>query len=608
MVDMALALLSLGLAYLLRFNFHIPESELVTFPLVFPTVLVLRAVLFLAFGTNIGIIRYTSTKDITRLFLVVSLGSFVFGLVNFVTGVLVSDYFLIPFSIIIMEYFITLVALISLRVGVRVLYFQLKTPNSEKTTVLIFGAGDSGIITKRTLDRDGGTAYRILAFVDEQRSKVGKKIEGIRIYNLASLPEILEKNEVDQMIISIQQLDRAKKAEVVEVCLQHNVKVLTVPPVTNWINGELSFKQIKKVRIEDLLGREPIQLNADSIRAQLQDKVILITGGAGSIGREIVKQVSGYNPKRLVLLDQAESALYELEIEMREEQPSVNCEVVIGNIRSRERLENVYKTYQPQVVFHAAAYKHVPLMEDNPSEAILTNVMGTRNLVDLAEENGVEKFVMVSTDKAVNPTNVMGASKRIAEIYTQARNQHSKTRFVTTRFGNVLDSNGSVIPLFRKQIEKGGPVKVTHPEITRFFMTIPEACQLVLEAGAMGEGGEIFIFDMGSSVRIMDLAKQMIQLSGLELDRDIQIEITGLRPGEKLYEELLADKEKTIPTHHPQIMIAKVQEYDLQEVANKIDALIDMYEQQDNVSIVTQMKEIVPEYRSHNSVYSKLDA
>jgi FlaA1/EpsC-like NDP-sugar epimerase len=362
------------------------------------------------------------------------------------------------------------------------------------------------------------------------------------------------------------------------------------------------------VQIEDLLEREPIKLDEANINAQIKGKTILVTGAAGSIGSEISRQVAKFQPGKLILLDQAESPLYELEIECRENYSDVQSEVVIGDVRNFQRMENVFRTFRPNFVYHAAAYKHVPMMELNPSESILTNVLGTRNTADLAVKYGAEKFVMVSTDKAVNPTNVMGASKRIAEIYTQALNKVSTTtRFVTTRFGNVLGSNGSVIPRFKQQIESGGPVTITDPEITRYFMTIPEACRLVLEAGCMGKGGEIFIFDMGKSVKIIDLARKMIQLSGLEPGKDIEIAVTGLRPGEKLYEELLNNKENTLPTHHPKIMIARVAEYEFEKAAADISELVSLFNGQNNVEIVSKMKAMVPEYVSNNSVFEKLD-
>jgi FlaA1/EpsC-like NDP-sugar epimerase len=399
----------------------------------------------------------------------------------------------------------------------------------------------------------------------------------------------------------------SRKQEIIELCLKYNTKVLNVPPVNNWINGELSFKQIRKVKIEELLERDPIKLNEDNIKQQIHNKVVLITGAAGSIGSEIARQLIKYQPKLLVLLDQAETPLYEVDLEILERLKPGQFEIVIGDIRVKERMDKLFSTFKPQIIFHAAAYKHVPMMENNPSESILTNVLGTKIIADLADKYKSETFVLVSTDKAVNPTSIMGASKRIGEIYVQSLNKKSTTKYITTRFGNVLGSSGSVIPRFRQQIENGGPITITHPDITRYFMTIPEACQLVLEAGAMGKGGEIFIFDMGKSVKIIDLAKKMIQLSGMTLDKDIRIVTTGLRPGEKLYEELLNNSENTIPTHHAQILIAKVREYDYETISGEIETLITLFEKQDNFAIVGKMKQIVPEYKSNNSVFEKLD-
>jgi FlaA1/EpsC-like NDP-sugar epimerase len=425
------------------------------------------------------------------------------------------------------------------------------------------------------------------------------------------LPELIKENEIELVIISIQKISPLKKNEITDICLENNIKVLTVPPVTNWINGELSFNQIKSIKIEDLLERDPIKLDDDLINAQLKNKTILITGAAGSIGSELARQCATYSPKKIYLLDQAESPLHELELELTDKFSSNNFETVIADIRNKDRLENVFKSFIPELVFHAAAYKHVPMMENNPSESILTNILGTISLARLSVEFQVKKFVMVSTDKAVNPTNVMGASKRIAEIFVQSLNKKIKsetsTQFITTRFGNVLGSNGSVIQLFKKQLQNGGPLTITHPDVTRFFMTIPEACQLVLEAGMMGKGGEIFIFDMGKSVKIIDLAKNMIKLAGLELGKDINIATTGLRPGEKLYEELLNDSESTIPTHHEKIMIASVREYDFELVEKNITELITLFKTQQNDKIVGKMKELVPEYISNNSPFEKLD-
>jgi FlaA1/EpsC-like NDP-sugar epimerase len=539
--------------------------------------------------------------------MVVTMVSASFIILNLVLF-LIQDSFLLPFSVIIIEYLATIFLMIAFRLAVKLIYFEFKSASNEKVVVAIFGAGEAGIITKRTLGRDHEKRYNIVAFFDHNKNLQGKKVEGVSIFSPERMAGILEKNEVEQVIISAQNLSKAIKQEIVDVCLPFGIKVLHLPPVRSWARGELNTAQLRQVRIEDLLGREPIHLDNTNIKSQLSQKRVLVTGAAGSIGSEIARQVSEYFPSHLYLLDQAESPLYEIDLEIRDKFGSNFSEPIIADVSNKERMRKVFEAFKPDVVYHAAAYKHVPMMEENPSEAILTNVAGSKNLVDLAHEFGVNSFVMVSTDKAVNPTNVMGASKRVAEIYAQSMNNISKTNFITTRFGNVLGSNGSVIPLFRKQIENGGPLTVTHPEITRFFMTIPEACQLVLEAGAMGKGGEIFIFDMGKAIKIIDLAKKMIKLSGLELGTDIDIKFTGLRAGEKLYEELLNDTENTQPTHHPQIMIAKVQEANMEEITEPINALIASPSTNDNFKLVSLVKQLVPEYKSQNSVYSKLDA
>ena len=606
-IDMCICLFSLVLAYLVRFNFSIPQLAIDDFPLVFALVLGIRAISFYISKIYQGIVKYTSSKDSQRIFIVITLGSLIFVLINVISSNFINGKFPIPFSIIIIDYMATTFLMISLRVMFKALYFELTNPNKEKRSVIIFGAGESGIITKRTLDRDAGTKYKVLAFIDDDKKKQGKMLEGSSIFGLDKLNELLQNNNVAHLIISVQNLLPARKQQIVDICLNYTTKVLNVPPVTNWINGELSFKQIKKVQIEELLGRDPILLDKEDIKKQLSGKVILVTGAAGSIGSEIVRQIIPFHPKKIILVDQAESPLYDMELELFDKHKELSYEVVMGDIRNKERMENVFTTFKPQIVFHAAAYKHVPMMENNPSESILTNVLGTKTLADLSVEHKVERFVMVSTDKAVNPTNVMGASKRIAEIYTQSLSKISGTKFITTRFGNVLGSSGSVIPRFRQQIENGGPVTITHPEITRYFMTIPEACQLVLEAGAMGKGCEIFIFDMGQSIKIVDLAKKMIKLSGLVLDKDIRIAYTGLRPGEKLFEELLADHENTLPTHHKQIMVAQVKEYNFNEITNTINEMIALFDKQDNKLIVKKMKLLVPEFKSNNSVYEALD-
>ena len=606
LIDMSICFGSLMLAYQLRFNFRVPESEIQLWKYSITTVLLLRFISFLISRIYQGIIRYTNTRDALRVFFTVTTVSLILSVLNIISFASIGFY-LVPYSIIIIDYFTTVFCLTAFRILVKSVYQELKNPSRDKQAVIIYGAGESGLITKRALDRDAGSRYKVVAFVDDDSSKKGKTVEGIRVYPAAELEDLMRSNDVAQLIISIQNISATQKQTIIEKCLAYDVNVLNVPPVNNWINGELSYKQIKKIRIDDLLERDPIRLDLDLIRNQLTNKTILITGAAGSIGSELVRQVLPFKPKYLIMLDQAESALYELELEIAEKYRFKNFEGVIADVRQAERMDRVFDFFKPDVVFHAAAYKHVPVMENNPSEAILTNVQGTKILADLACKYNVDKFVMISTDKAVNPSSIMGATKRIAEIYCQSLNKIGPTKFVTTRFGNVLDSNGSVIPRFKKQIEEGGPLTVTHPDITRFFMTIPEACQLVLEAGAMGNGGEIYIFDMGTSIKIIDLAHKMIRLSGLTVGKDIQITFTGLRPGEKIFEELLADKETTLPTHHEKILIARVREYEFEQIKKDITDLILLFKLQDNESIVSKMKLIVPEYMSANSVFEKLD-
>lgn len=607
LIDLAMVLGSIGIAYLLRFDFSIPAVEIAAFPVVIPVMLGVRLISFLLARIPWGIVRYMSQRDAMRILLTLAAGTGVFFATNQLTRLLVNGSYIIPHSIIFIEFLATSFGMIATRLLYKALWLELKNPTRDKTEVIIFGAGESGVITKRTLDRDAGTGYRVLAFIDDDTAKHGRKLEGVTISGPDKLPELFSKSEQVQVILSIQQISATRKQEIVDFCLTHNVRVLSVPPVSNWINGELSFRQIRKIRIEELLEREPIRLDEANISAQLAGKTILVTGAAGSIGSELVRQIARFRPGLLVLLDQSESPLYDMELELAE-LTGLRYEVVIGDVRNRERMSNVFRTFRPQLVYHAAAYKHVPMMELNPSEAVRTNVQGTTVTADLAVEYGVEKFVMISTDKAVNPTNVMGASKRVAEMYAQALNNHiNSTRFVTTRFGNVLGSQGSVIPRFRQQIENGGPVTITDPEITRYFMTIPEACRLVLEAGCMGKGGEIFIFDMGRSVKIVDLARKMILLSGLEPDKDIAITYTGLRPGEKLYEELLNNSENTLPTHHEKIMIAKVPAADYHALSAQVNELISLFDAQDNMTLVAKMKTIVPEFKSNNSVYQQLD-
>ena len=604
-VDIGVVVFSFFAAYMLRFDFSIPSVEIPQLKNGVFIFIGVRAISFFIAKTYSGIIRYTSSEDAVRIVVTIASGSVLFCILNFIGFGFYSKY-LLPFTIIFIDFLLTVFFMIALRLGVKMIYLEISNPSKYKNNVVIYGAGKSGIITKRTLDRDAGIGYKVLAFFDDSKTLSNKKIEGVIILNTTLLDSFLSENKVSQLIISIQKPEFESKQKVIAICLKHNVNILTVPPVNNWINGELSLKQIKKIKIEDLLGRAAIELKNEAIIGQIKNRIILVTGAAGSIGSGLVREIIGQQPKFLYLLDQSESPLFELENELLS-LGYKNFEVVIADVRNLERMENVFNSFSPEMVFHAAAYKHVPLMEMNPTEAVFTNVLGTKNMVDLSIKYGVDKFVFISTDKAVNPTSVMGATKRVAEIYAQSAKSESTTKFITTRFGNVLGSNGSVIPLFKKQIDAGGPLTVTHKDVTRYFMTIPEACQLVLEAATMGQGGEIFVFDMGEPVKIIDLAKSMIQLSGLELDKDIKIEVTGLRPGEKLFEELLNQKENTITTHHPKILVAKVREYDFLEINTSITELINLFNNQDNDSVILKIKQLVPEYKSNNSEFSKFD-
>lgn len=604
--DMFLSFVAIWAAYLLRFNFNIPADEVKTMPLILSLVILSRAISALLFQTHRSIVRLTSTKDVERIFISVAVVSVFFMLVNPLMFV-VKGIYLIPYSIIIIDGILCVFLMVTSRFLIKAIIHEINSSRKEKFKVLIYGAGETGLLAKRAIERDAGAKYKVINYIDDNPQKIGKKIQGVFIRSGSDLSELLANQDIKLLILATETIAAVKKQQVIDLCLANNTRIFSVPPVKRWINGELSFKQIKKIDVKDLLEREPIKLDTELIAKSITNKVILVTGAAGSIGSELVRQILPFFPARLILLDQAESPLYELERELNTDNNFLKLEFIIGDIRGVDRMEKVFSHFKPKVVFHAAAYKHVPLMESNPSEALLTNIQGTRVLADLSDKYKVEKFVMVSTDKAVNPTNVMGASKRIAEIYVQSLNQFSDTQFITTRFGNVLGSNGSVIPIFKKQIEKGGPVTVTHPDINRYFMTIPEACQLVLEAGSIGNGGEIFLFDMGESVKIVDLVRKMIKLYGLTVGKDIEIVYTGLRPGEKLYEELLNDSENTLPTHHPQIMKARVHEQDYEMVKLLISDLVNVFPSQDNQEIVKRMKALVPEYKSNNSIFEELD-
>lgn len=573
-----------------------------------PTVLLLSFLAFLITSSYKGIVRHTGFKDMLNVLKANTLYTIFIILFSWTLYETHADPVYNPGKAVILVHFLlNTMALSFLRILYKGLYNYYVMGNRYKRKVMIYGAGDSGVITYNALKNDEKSRVTVFGFMDDKRKKTGKKINGVTVYNPNAVTlEFVEKHNITEIIISIQNLPPAQLTEIVDKFADYPVTLKIVPAVSTWLKGDLTAQQIKAIRIEDLLGRKPIKLNNQEIRNEIEGKVVLVTGAAGSIGSEISRQLMGYPYKQLILVDQAESPLFELQQASRKLNGE-NCDFVMGDVRNSERMEVMIRHYRPDIIFHAAAYKHVPLMEENPYEAVMANVRGTKTVADLAVKYDVKKFVMVSTDKAVNPTNVMGATKRLAELYVTQLNNKYDTGFIVTRFGNVLGSNGSVIPTFKRQIEEGGPLTVTHPDITRYFMTIPEACQLVLEAGAMGKGGEVFVFDMGESVKIFDLAKKVIQLSGLKYPQDIEIKITGLRPGEKIYEELLTSDETAIKTHHPKIMIARVNNT-TPGFKEKIDNLLRIQASdspmETNVILVSMIRELVPEYQPNNSVYA----
>lgn len=619
MLDLCCSAIALFFAYLLLNSFDYSTINSASFSRKLLIIMSVSAIVFYKLKMFAGIVRYTSALDSVRILSSVSLCIVIIFLINNVL-IALNHSPLLSNSLLIAYGLMSFLFLITYRSTVKFFFLYIKNMKINRKQTVIYGAGDVGIAAKRTLDHDHNTNNVVVAFIDDNLQKIGKVIDGVRIYNTDYFEQLIIQRKVDELIISTHNIPIEKKAAIVDLCLEKSIKVLTMPPVHRLINGEVNLSHIQKMRIEDLLEREPIKIDNQSINKQLSGKRVLVTGAAGSIGSEIARQLGKYSPQMIILNDQAETPLHELQLELEDTQKNQVYHAYIGDIRDKERMEALFRTFKPHYVYHAAAYKHVPMMESHPVEAVRTNIVGTRLIARLAVEYSVEKFVMISTDKAVNPTNVMGASKRIAEIYVQTYFNHlvqknlslngngkPHTLFITTRFGNVLGSNGSVIPRFKAQIEKGGPLTVTHPEITRYFMTIPEACQLVLEAGSMGKGGEIYVFDMGKSVKITELASKMIKLSGLIPNKDINIEYSGLRPGEKLYEELLNDLENTLPTHHQKIMIAKVRQYDFELVEKQIDYLINISKNQNEREIVLKMKELVPEFKSNNSIYEELD-
>jgi len=610
LIDIAVCNFCMVFAYLIGYNLNF---ELISVRELYANLLVLSAInalVFLNFRSYAGIVRYTGVQDAIRVSLSLLVSVVMLALLSFVTLVNGASFIRLPVATLIIYSLFSFLGLISYRVIVKYGFSYLRNFKLDPKFVVIYGAGEAGLATKRVLEHDPASKVKVLAYVDDNPRKSGKVIDGVSIIDYKDLDSLLKSQQIDELVISTFSVPPSRKAELVEICLEYNITVLTVPPLDKWINGQFTKKQLQSIRIEQLLERDPIQLNHTELNHQIAGKRILVTGGAGSIGSEIVRQLLRYQPSTIVVCDQAETPLHDLELELTGISNGVKLIFFLGDVRNQNRMNELFGEFRPQVVYHAAAYKHVPMMEQSPAEAVLTNVAGTKLMADLSVRYQVQRFVMVSTDKAVNPTNVMGASKRLAEIYVQQLSTHSshQTKFITTRFGNVLGSNGSVILRFRDQIAKGGPVTVTHPNIIRYFMTIPEATQLVLEAGSMGNGGEIYVFDMGKPVPIVDLARKMIRLSGMVPGIDIEIKYTGLRPGEKLYEELLNDAENTLPTHHQKILIAKTSTEaiaTLEQVYQELFALASDASQ--HLGMVAKMKELVPEFISNNSVYEQLD-
>jgi len=631
LIDIVLLNWAIILANILRFDFVFMALTQYHIFIQMISVTVMGSLSLLLTATHRGLIRHTSQYDLIRIVKAVTIalmllatsnyGLQLLGNIGHPVSISGADYhLLIPNSVMLIFYPLALFFLLFFRLSIKLAYYSItSTETAEKVNVLIYGAGKEGISVMNTLTGTQLSPFRVVGFMDDQPGKIGKSIQGIDIFKPAEVTnDFLAKRNISEIILVMPNISEGQKTEIYNRLISLDVTIKSVPPVDTWINGELNLKQIQNLNIEDLLQRDAITLDNQEVIRGIFGKTVLVTGAAGSIGHEISRQLLYFNPRRIVLVDQAETPLFELEQDLltleqqlmkRAYYQKISMEFIIADVSNERNIGAIVRSEKPHLIYHAAAYKHVPLMEANPLEALRVNVFGSINLADAASGAGVEKFIMISTDKAVNPTSIMGATKRLAEIYIQSLNGKpgNNTAFITTRFGNVLGSNGSVTRTFKKQILAGGPVTVTHPEITRYFMTIPEACQLVFEAGAIGKGGEIFIFDMGKPVKILDLAKNIIRLSGFTPDREIKIVFSGLRPGEKLYEELLNNKERTLATHHPKIMIAKVRDYSFEEVTLMIDRLRAPYQQGDSRTAVRMMKEFIPEYISNNSVFRTLD-
>ena len=610
LIDVLIIVVSSLLAYALRYDFRSLFSESSSIDVTIVCTVAVNLIFFRAFRTYSNVLRFSSFVDIMRIFVALTV-SYALLLIASIVVKSFTNINVAPITVLFMSYIISFAMMACSRIVVKIFFEALNFDGSRSANVFIYGAKEAGVNIAKALRVSLRNHYRLRGFIADEPELINKVMMGVKVFpNDDTLIENLDDRDVHTIIISPAKMEALKHSDMADRLLAHNIKLMTAPPLSEWNNQFLDRTQLKEIQIEDLLQRNPIEIDIHKVASHLEGKRVMITGAAGSIGSEIMRQVASFNPYKLILVDQAETPLHDIRLELQDRWRDIDAETIIADISNVTRMEEIFRRYKPQYIFHAAAYKHVPMMEDNVSESIQVNVYGTRTVADSAVKYGAEKFVMISTDKAVNPTNVMGCSKRICEIYVQslakkllAEGGHV-TQFITTRFGNVLGSNGSVIPRFRDQIQRGGPVTVTHPEIIRYFMTIPEACRLVLEAGSMGNGGEIYIFDMGKPVRIVDLAKRMISLSGRT---DVKIEFTGLRHGEKLYEELLNVKELTKPTYHEKIMIATVREYDYDEVNERIQKLIDVSYTYDQMKIVAAMKDIVPEFVSKNSCFEVLD-
>ena len=606
-MDISVVFVAFIVAYLLRFNFSLPidREHLFVYQAIITTSV--YAVYCLIFRSYTGLIRHTTLTDVTLVFVVTTCSALtLIGLSAVGNWSGWSLVLAIPQSILLIHYVAVSLLLFAIRIFIKLIFLFATGTTKNKKRVLIYGAGELGFVVKRVVLSDSRYGFHVSGFIDDDRQKQGKKINGIDVFSSAVLsPDFIIKYKIESLIIAIKALSVDRKSSIIRTAVHLGLEVLDTPEVDKWLTGQLRMPQFRRVDLEDLLGREPIKLDINTIKKGLTGKTIMITGAAGSIGSEIARQLTSFQCEKVILLDQAETPLFYIQNELREKFLDSRFYILPADVTNFPRMEKIFREYRPDIVFHAAAYKHVSLMEENPHEAVRVNVGGTRTVTDLAIKYGVEKFVMISTDKSVNPSSVMGASKRLCEkvVQSHAKKEGHNTQFIITRFGNVIGSNGSVIPIFAKQIENGGPVTVTHPEVYRYFMTIPEACQLVLEAGFMGQGGEIFVFDMGQQVKIADLAKAMIKLSGFIPDKDIQIVYTGLRPGEKLYEELLTDLEKTIPTHHEKIRKAHVEEIDEEMIQDKIDALLSDLYSLTNEEVVHVMKDLIPEYHTTNGKF-----